>query len=92
MARGGGAQASRRSGMPFPPAPPPPPPPPHCSLRGPLPLWAVQWGQANGTADQLAVRGCQLRRFSHAQAQRCLAGKRLVFVGDSVTRWAEPMA
>ncbi|KAL4440174.1 hypothetical protein ABPG75_003175 [Micractinium tetrahymenae] len=83
-----GGGASRRSSRPqFPPAPPPPPLPPHCSFRGPLPLWAVQWSQANGTADQLAVRGCQLQRFSHEQAQRCLAGKRLVFVGDSVTRY-----
>ncbi|KAL4438729.1 hypothetical protein ABPG77_006333 [Micractinium sp. CCAP 211/92] len=87
-AGGRGTGASRRNGAPpFPPPPRPPPPPPHCSFRGPLPLGAVRWSQANATADQLAVRGCQLRRFSHAQAQRCLAGKRLVFVGDSVTRY-----
>lgn len=32
---------------------------------------------------------CRLRRISAANASRCLAGKRIVFMGDSVTRWAE---
>ena len=48
----------------------------------------VQWSTANGTADQLSVRGCSLKRYSAEEARRCLSGRRLVFVGDSVTRCA----
>ncbi|KAI7840403.1 hypothetical protein COHA_005834 [Chlorella ohadii] len=47
----------------------------------------VFWSALNGSVDQLSVRGCPLRRFSHAEAVQCLASKRLVFVGDSITRY-----
>jgi hypothetical protein len=46
----------------------------------------VQWSERNGTAHRLSIRGCKLHRYTHEQAKQCLAGKRLVFVGDSITR------
>ena len=58
-----------------------------CLLNTLLRAEDVQWSLHNGTADRLSIRGCPLQRFSQAQAQQCLRGKRLVFVGDSVTRW-----
>lgn len=67
--------------------PQPPPPPPYCAFNTLLPRGEVHWSKANGTADQLSVRGCSLRRMGHAEAKQCLAGKRLVFIGDSVTRY-----
>lgn len=57
-----------------------------CMLNTLLRLEDVQWSRANGTSDQLKVAGCRLRQYSVAEARRCLAGKRLVVLGDSVTR------
>ena len=47
----------------------------------------VQWSERpDGRAHQLSVKGCALHRFTHLEARQCLAGKRLLFLGDSVTR------
>lgn len=46
----------------------------------------VQWSRANGISDKLKVSGCRLRQYSVAEARRCLAGKRVVVLGDSVTQ------
>lgn len=59
---------------------------PPCLVNSLLQPGDVSWSAANGSVDQLSIRGCPLRRFSHAEAVQCLAGKRLVFVGDSITR------
>lgn len=57
-----------------------------CKFNTQLNYSAVHWSKRNGTADQLSIRGCTMKRYSHAEAKQCLAGKRLVFVGDSLTR------
>lgn len=63
------------------------PPPLPCLFNTLLRVGDVRWSTtANGAADRLSVNGCELRRYSAAEARQCLAGKRLVFVGDSVTR------
>lgn len=59
---------------------------PSCLANALLQPGDVSWTALNGSVDQLFIRGCPLRRFSHAEATQCLAGKRLVFVGDSITR------
>jgi hypothetical protein len=61
-------------------------PPVPCAFNSLLRYGDVDWTEQEGRVDQLTLRGCPLRRFSHAQARQCLAGKRLVFVGDSITR------
>ena len=63
-------------------------PPVACLFNSLLREDEVQWSeQPDGRAHQMSLRGCALRRFSHAEARQCLSGKRLVFLGDSVTRW-----
>ncbi len=48
----------------------------------------VRWSTTgNGTAHRLYIDGCPLRRYSLQDARQCLSGKRLVFVGDSLTRY-----
>jgi hypothetical protein len=63
-------------------------PPATCLFNSLLREDEVQWSeQPDGRAHQVSLRGCALRRFTHEEARQCLAGKRLVFLGDSVTRW-----
>lgn len=63
------------------------PPRPPCLFNTLVRHEDVQWSTtAEGAVDKLSIRGCELRRYSAAEAKQCLAGKRLVFVGDSVTR------
>ena len=68
-------------------------PPLPCLYNTLLRVGDVRWSTTpGGAADRLAVAGCPLRRYSAQEARRCLAGKRLVFVGDSVTRCACSLA
>lgn len=39
----------------------------------------------------LEVERCTLRRFTAAAARHCLAGRPLVMIGDSVTRWVDAL-
>ena len=48
---------------------------------GKLPPWRPPWLSMQ--------RRCTLRRFSPQQARQCLAGRPLVMIGDSVTRWVQ---
>lgn len=40
---------------------------------------------------RLEVERCTLRRFTAAAARQCLAGRPLVMIGDSVTRWVDAL-
>ncbi len=45
------------------------------------PPWRPPW---------LEAKSCTLRRFTPEMARKCLSGRPLVMIGDSVTRWVLP--
>jgi hypothetical protein len=81
------------------PPPPPPPPPPHPCRATALARWvdsrsdaafAAEYALAAGGRDvplSLELPRCALRNFTHAALTRCLRGRHIVFVGDSLARY-----
>ena len=49
---------------------------------------AVSWVlRSDGSREISLPRTCRLKRYVSSESRRCLAGKRVVFIGDSVTRY-----
>jgi hypothetical protein len=80
-------------------SPPPPPLPPHPCQSTEGARWvdsrsdaafAAEYALAAGGRDlalSLELPRCELRNLTHAAVTRCLRGRHLVFIGDSVARY-----
>lgn len=60
---------------------------PQCTLDAELQENDVMWLRSQADSYHLTLRYCSLRRYSAAVARKCLRDRRVLFLGDSVTRY-----